>query len=304
MERTRIKQIDAFTSFPFQGNPAGVVMAAGQLTDKEMQNIALEMNASETAFIKPTTEEEWGDIHLRWFTPTQEVDLCGHATIAAFYALAEEGKYGISPDTPEAFGIQTRVGQLSVEINWRELRPYIHFDLPLPKFTRIDNREFDCTAPFNKPDLIPDDRASLVKDQNGYLYMLLSSKEQLEELEPHTGQFKELYLRHNINAIAAVALNDSPSGESNDHHEWYSRFFAPQLGVTEDPVTGSANGPIAIWLMEAGLISKETVRSKQGNPSGRKGYVDVLTEWDEQKLKRLTIAGTACTVLDGTIVLG
>lgn len=304
MERIRIKQVDAFTTVPFQGNPAGVVMDAGQLTDEEMQHIAREMNVSETAFIKPTTEDEWGDIHLRWFTPTQEVDLCGHATIAAFYALAEEGKYGIAPDTNEAFGIQTRSGDLSVEINWRELRPYIHFDLPLPNFSRIDNRKFDCTAPFNKPDLIPDDRAPLVMDQNGYLYFLLSSKEQLEELEPDPQQFKELYDRYKITAIAAVTLSNSPSGKDNDHHEWYSRFFAPQLGVVEDPVTGSANGPTAIWLMEAGLLKKETVRGKQGNPSGRKGYVDVLSEWEEQKLTRLTIAGTACTVLDGTIALG
>ena len=304
MERIRIKQIDAFTNVPFQGNPAGVVTNAGQLTDQEMQHIAREMNVSETAFIQPVGEDEWGDLRLRWFTPTQEGDLCGHATIAAFYALAEEGKYGISPDTPEAFGIQTRSGQLTVELNWAELRPYIHFDLPLPIFTQLDNREFDCTAPFNKPDLIPDDRAPLVRDQNGYLYLLLSSREQLEELEPDIRQFKQLYENHGITAIAAVVLNDSASGQEGDYYEWYSRFFAPQLGVVEDPVTGSANGPTAIWLMEAGLLDRETVRGKQGNPKGRKGYVDVLSEWEGAKPTRLTIAGTACTVLDGTIALG
>lgn len=301
MERIRIKQIDAFTSVPFQGNPAGVVMDAGQLTDTEMQHIATEMNVSETAFVQPVAEEEWGDLRLRWFTPTQEVDLCGHATIAAFYALAEEGKYGISADQAEAFGIQTRSGHLSVEINWHDLKPFIHFNLPIPEFTQIDNREIDCTAPFNRPDLIPDDRAPMVKDQNGYLYLLLSSNEQLNNLSPQGDAFKNLYKSLGITAIAAVTLNSEKEAPPRD---WDIRFFAPELGVMEDPVTGSANGPVAAWLMEAGLITNSTARGRQFNASGRTGYVDVSTQWEDGQIRWLTIAGTGCTVLDGTIVLG
>ena len=94
MRKIKIKQVDAFTKNPFCGNPAGVVTVASGLTEKQMQSIAKEMNLSETAFILPPTSPD-ADLSIRWFSQTREVDLCGHATIAGFYALAEEKKYGM-----------------------------------------------------------------------------------------------------------------------------------------------------------------------------------------------------------------
>ena len=112
MRRIAIKQVDAFTTQPFTGNPAAVVTQAAGFTAAEMQAIAREMNVSETVFVLPATDPE-ADLQIRWFTPTTEVALCGHATIACFQALAEEGRLG-APRTAGTFKVQTRSGTLPV----------------------------------------------------------------------------------------------------------------------------------------------------------------------------------------------
>jgi trans-2,3-dihydro-3-hydroxyanthranilate isomerase len=101
--------VDAFTDRPFQGNPAVVVPQADGLTDFQMQQIAREVNCSETAFVLTAATPE-ADFRLRWFTPTQEVDLCGHATIAAFHALAQEGRFNLSQGVTQILYIHAERG--------------------------------------------------------------------------------------------------------------------------------------------------------------------------------------------------
>jgi PhzF family phenazine biosynthesis protein len=113
MGKIELKQIDAFTKTPFQGNPAGVVLRAEGFTSEQMQRIAREMNLSETAFV--VKRRDGRIFSVRFFTPGKEVNLCGHATIATFHALAETGE--IPPSTPYTEVIQeTKVGRLPVRI--------------------------------------------------------------------------------------------------------------------------------------------------------------------------------------------
>ena len=146
MSSIRIKQIDAFTRKPFAGNPAGVVLDADHLRSVEMQRIANEMAVSETAFIlKPESEEN--DLRIRWFTPTNEVNLCGHATIAAFHALAEEGYFGLMIDEPQSFLMETKSGVINVDVEWKDLQPYIKMSLPIPHFFPFpDDYSLLCAA--------------------------------------------------------------------------------------------------------------------------------------------------------------
>src|SRR5206468_12305952 len=95
MARIRIKQVDSFTTVPHTGNAAGVVLDGKALTERQMQAIAREMIVSETAFVLPSTKMG-ADLRIRWFTPTVEVKMCGHATVASFHSLAEEGRMGMS----------------------------------------------------------------------------------------------------------------------------------------------------------------------------------------------------------------
>jgi trans-2,3-dihydro-3-hydroxyanthranilate isomerase len=128
-----IKHIDAFTDAPMQGNPAGVVLHGDGLTDPMMQGIAAEMALSETAFLLPPTATG-ADVRLRWFTPVNEVPLCGHATVATFHAVAEERLQGTGDHPRKTLRVETRSGILPVTIDRGGSGTTIHFGLPLPHF--------------------------------------------------------------------------------------------------------------------------------------------------------------------------
>ena len=124
--KIRLKHIDAFTDTPLTGNPAGVVVNAEGLTDQQMQKVAFEVAASETAFILPAETPD-AQLRIRWFTPTAEVPLCGHATVASFHALAEEGMFGMEKAGNYKFNLETksppRILFMAVNAGW-ETCPY------------------------------------------------------------------------------------------------------------------------------------------------------------------------------------
>ena len=146
--RIRLKKVDAFTDTPLAGNPAGVVVQADGLTDKQMQGIAREVAASETAFILPSSTPD-ADLRVRWFTPGTEVPLCGHATIAAFHALAEEGMFGMSGPGSYSFHLETRSGVLPVTVEKTPQASTIFFGIPVPEFTRAGQYKLDVMRLLN-----------------------------------------------------------------------------------------------------------------------------------------------------------
>lgn len=138
MKRVKIKQVDAFTKIPFCGNPAGVVTVAGGLTEEQMMNIAREMSVSETIFFFPPTSPK-ADLSIRWFTPKTEVELCGHATIAGFYTLAEEKKYGMEKVGTYKFKVQTKKGILDVVVKIMDKEQIkVTFFIPVPEFSKYN----------------------------------------------------------------------------------------------------------------------------------------------------------------------
>jgi len=298
MLAVRIKQIDAFTQQPFQGNPAGVVTDAELLTDEEMQLIAREMNLSETAFI---TESDEADLRLRWFTPTQEVDLCGHATIAAFHALAEEGKFGIEVGAELAFRVETRSGVLEVQLDWDEQQPIISFELPVHQFEE---------APLSKKRLAEalhlkatDFEATPMRASNGYSYTLVKERSLIDKARPNYQKIQSWWDDYGINALALATVN------TTDDVQWDMRFFAPALGVNEDPVTGSANGPMALYLWHQNKLHFDddgtlSARGLQGRTIGRPGFVEIKAKCNKAEVvTSLYILGRAVTVMDGTLHL-
>ena len=133
MKNYRVKHVDAFTTHAFAGNPAGVVIDAKGLSDSDMQLLAREKNLPETAFVLPPTIKG-ADLQIRWFTPSAEVALCGHATIASFHALAEEGMEGMSTQGQHYFKLQTKSGILQIRVEKNFQGTTIEFELPLPRF--------------------------------------------------------------------------------------------------------------------------------------------------------------------------
>ncbi|MBI4419067.1 MAG: PhzF family phenazine biosynthesis protein, partial [Ignavibacteriales bacterium] len=134
MKRISIRHVNAFTTAAYSGNPAGVVPDARGLSEETMQLIARELAMSETAFVLPSTIKIAG-LQIRWFTPATEVPLCGHATIAAFHTLAEEGMYGMRQNGTYRFAVQTKSGVLRVIVEKRTRGTTIEFQLPVPAFS-------------------------------------------------------------------------------------------------------------------------------------------------------------------------
>ncbi|MEX0929457.1 MAG: PhzF family phenazine biosynthesis protein [Balneolales bacterium] len=297
----KIKQVDAFTRKPYNGNPAGVVVDADHLSASEMQKIANEMNLAETAFVmKPDSEEN--DLRIRWFSPSQEVSLCGHATIAAFHVLAEDGHYGLEIDEPQSFMVETKSGSLAVDLDWKDLRPFIRFSLPIPRFFPFPDDISNLCGALGLSEI---ELSQKVKPQitgDGFCYVALKDYDSLKTLEPNFHLLRKFYDRHDICGFAVVTTDIG-----NKDNDWHMRFFAPALGINEDIVTGSANGAMAVFLLENGFLNDNkafySFKGTQGRFVNRTGYVTVVMTVKDGKAEDLQICGEAVTVMEGSMLL-
>lgn len=265
MELT-LYQVDAFTRTPFAGNPAAVCVLEETIPDELMQSIANEMNLSETAFVRRKGEGGW---HLRWFTPTDEVDLCGHATLATSHVLFERE---LVPANETAV-FQTLSGELRVV---RSAEGQLEMDFPSEPATMGFPAELIDNA-------IGVDGLKHAANRMDAL-VELGSEEQLRDLKPDMTAIAALEVR----GLIATAPADDPD------LDFVSRFFGPQVGVPEDPVTGSAHCCLAPWWGER--LGKTKMKARQ--ISTRSGQVEVELQGD-----RVLLRGHAVTVLTATLAI-
>lgn len=262
----RIRIIDAFTDRPFAGNPAGVVLLDGPDWPSEvwMQQVAAEMNLAETAFAYPlpTGEADWA---LRWFTPVLEVDLCGHATLATTHALQADGLL----DGPVRFA--TRAGVLRAEVD----DDRITLDFPLATVSPIAEPAGTAAA-LGVPVVAVHDTGSL-----GDLLVEVADETTVRAADPDLPVLARLPWR----GVIVTAAGDAG-------HDYVSRFFAPRVGIPEDPVTGSAHTALApFWSARLGRPDLVGLQA-----SRRGGLVHTTVAGD-----RVLLAGGAVTVLDGAL---
>lgn len=259
-------QVDAFTNRPFAGNPAAICVLPGPTDDRWMQLVAREMNLSETAFLY---REAAGTFHLRWFTPGVEVDLCGHATLATAHVLWTEDH--LRRDEPARFN--TRSGLLTAE----RRDGWIELDFPATPVT---------------PTPSPADAAALVASVDAPVRFASFSKfDALIELESEEAVRT---LAPDIARLAAVPVRGVivTGPASTPGFDFVSRFFAPRVGVDEDPVCGSAHcclGPY--W---GARLGKTDLLAAQVSPRG--GVIRVGLRGDRVKL-----SGQAVTVMRGEL---
>lgn len=260
---TPIYQVDAFTDQPFAGNPAAVCVLEEQKSDKWMQNVAREMNLSETAFLL----KEGEGFRLRWFTPTVEVDLCGHATLASAHVLWEEGYLG--PD--ESAHFKTRSGLLEAgrRNGWIEL----NFPEKAPRPAELP--EVMGQALGVKPQYI---------GRNEFDFLVeVDSEETLRNMKPDFNLLKDVQVR------GIIVTSQS---ETKDY-DFISRFFCPAVGVNEDPVTGSAHCCLAPYWKDK--LNKNELTAYQASERGGELKLKVGSE-------RVYLGGQAVTVVEGKLV--
>ena len=255
-------QVDAFTDRPFAGNPAAVCLLEEERDEPWMQAIAAEMNLSETAFVRPL-EEGFG---LRWFTPTVEVDLCGHATLASAHVLWSEQVIG--NDEPIEF--HTKSGVLTC-LRQREL---IELDFPAATVEPAEPTAGLAAALGVTP--------SFVGNSGSDQLVVVESEQVLRKLQPDFARMRKLDLR----AVMVTSAADDPQ------FDFVSRFFGPGVGIDEDPVTGSAHCSLGPFWSER--LGKTDMTAFQASVRG--GVVHVRVAGD-----RVILAGQAVTVTKGVL---
>jgi PhzF family phenazine biosynthesis protein len=281
-----IFQIDAFTKEAFNGNPAGVTFS-NDLSENEKQLIAKEMNLSETAFI---SSSQIADYKLQWFTPTKEIDLCGHATIASLHFLFETGI--ISDDQSVTF--QTRSGVINCSI--KDGRYFMQ--IPTPNLNEFEGCKEEILDAIGVERVHVSDLPFIILN-NGYLFIYVNSLDALWKFKPDYKKLYELSVTKKEFFDIAVFTTETIEKDSSAH----LRFFAPYHGIDEDPVTGSACGPLLLVLIKLGLIKNyienSSIKIEQGDVLNRKGRVDV--KFNSIK-NELMIAGNAITIIKGKII--
>jgi PhzF family phenazine biosynthesis protein len=263
----RLRTVDAFNDKPFTGNPAAVLVLPEAPADEWMAAVARETNLSDTGFV---IREELpdADFRLRWFTPTVEINLCGHATLASAHCLFEDGIGG-----PIRFA--TRSGVLTVD---RRADGALAMDFPAWPTT-------ECEAGSAVADAIGLPVEWTGRTANGFFILALVADERsVRDLSPDLAAVSELE--------ASVGLIVTAPADRGNEYDFVSRVFAPQAGIPEDPVTGSAHTVLAPYW--ADRLGRTSLRGLQVSP--RSGLVGV-----EMNSDRVTITGHAITVSDGEL---
>lgn len=268
----RLFTVDAFADRPFTGNPAAVCLLDAPAEAAWMQAVAAEMNLSETAFVVP---EQDGAFGLRWFTPTVEVDLCGHATLASAHALFESGTLG--PEGEARF--DTKSGRLTVR----------------PAGAATYTMDFPATPP------VPADAPAGLAETFGArpvwtgrsrfdVFVELSDEGAVRALAPDPVA---------VRALGARAVIVTARADAARPYDVVSRFFAPGSGIDEDPVTGSAH--CALGPYWAAKLGTDTLRCFQA--SARGGHVGVRVRAGSGPIgDRVELTGRAVTVLRGNLL--
>lgn len=294
-----IKQVDAFTETPLTGNPAGVVVDGEGLSERQMQMIAREMSVPETAFILPATVPG-AHLRIRWFTPTVEVPLCGHATVASFHALAEDGKFGMENPGSFTFSLETKSGVLPVSVEKSRDAIDVLFGLTLPEFVRAGQYKLDVMRILNITLEEFENRMPIVV--TNYLYVPIRRLHTIFSMKPNFFAMSQFLSNRNLSGLCVFTTETVDKG-SHVH----SRFFAPTMGINEDPVTGSANGPLGAYLFERGEVEPVgdavTIIGEQGDVIGRKGRVTIKLAVQGTQVTSVQIGGRAVTVVEGEMLV-
>lgn len=302
MKSYKVYQIDSFTRTKLRGNPAGVVSNADGLSQTQMQQIARELNNSETAFILTPPKGADYDVEVRFFTPTMEVPLCGHATIAAHYVRAIEGKH-----TAGRALQKTKAGILAVDTLWQngdfaiqmtQARPQIQAPLDesvvqaLIKALRI-----------NSSDLRADCPVCVAGTGHAKVMIGIKSLNLLHSLAPDMSALASISAKTECNGFYVFTLDE------NDEFLAHGRMFAPAIGINEDPVTGNANGPLGAYLVHYGILKhlqkgdEFNFSIKQGEAIGREGQMKVRVSIENSKPTLVQIIGEAVVAFETELVL-
>ena len=305
----RFVQVDVFTDRVFGGNPLAVFLDARGLDDALMQQIAREMNLSETVFLFPPSRPDCA-VALRIFTPAREVPFAGHPTVGTAWVLAA---HGMAPKGLARFVLEEKIGPVPVELEGNPARPdFIWMKHPGAIFDpALENRDAVARAlGLTEAELLPGAPIQPGSTGNKFLFVPLRDKAAVDQavldvrafLEamgdlPHLGIF---VFASDLDSTAGDRTAGDPAAD-----RVYSRMFAPHTsGVPEDPATGSASGPLGAYLVLNGLVGKGAlvrIVSEQGTKMGRQSFLHIRLAMQGETITGIRVGGGVVPVLEGEL---
>ena len=300
MKHIPLHQTDAFTDTLFCGNPAGVAFDADSLSTTEMENIAREMNLSETAFVlKPTADN--ADCKLRYFTSGKaEIKFCGHATVAALYEMGRAGEYGMAEPGTYALKIETNAGVLPMSVIKKSAADItVQFSAPNVQLEEYANDLSAFAKRLGIPPAALDQTKPVMIDRNlNYIYMAASSLKALGDLDFSFQHIIDTFREENI-VVFCLLVAETVDAANTVH----MRGLAPLVGVPEDPFTGSAQAGMATYARQNAMVdqSLHTLKVEQGHFIGRPGCAAIAVPRTANDPYLIT--GQAVHVFSTTITL-
>jgi trans-2,3-dihydro-3-hydroxyanthranilate isomerase len=297
-------QADVFTSQPFGGNPVAVFPDADGLTDDELQQIAREMNLSETVFVFPPTDPA-AVARLRIFTPTQEIPFAGHPVLGTFYVLAQLGRISIQePVTPVVQ--ECNIGLFSVELHAEQSRVVrVVMSQPKPEFLDpIDavNDVYLIGGALSLPKhVIADTKWPLQVVSTGLPVLIVPVRTltAVRSINPDASAIINVCERFGANGIMVFTTVTVESFASV-----HARMFAPKIGILEDPATGSAGGALGAYLVQNGVVEvgpTTDILIEQGYEIDRPSRILVQVESDDDVIQGVKVGGHCVMVVEGTL---
>jgi trans-2,3-dihydro-3-hydroxyanthranilate isomerase len=286
--------VDVFTEVALEGNPLGVFLDPGDLSSDEMQRITRELNLSETVFVFPATRSECA-ARVRIFTPAAEIPFAGHPTLGTAFALVRSGRV---PADMQSFVLEEGIGPVSIRVE-RAADPFRAW-LRTPPITL--GPIFDRTAcvralGLDVPDLLGEYPVEVGSAGNPFLYVPLGDRDAVDRAV----------------LDAPAMLRAAPHKAGNEVFLFcptpegvYARMFAPALGVSEDPATGSATGPLGAYLVKHGLLAARdgaAFTNEQGVKMKRRSLLHGIVRMRGDELDTIEIGGSAVAIIEGSLTL-
>ena len=284
---------DSFTNEKFKGNPAGVVLEGKGLEEDQMQLIARELGYPETVFIFKDDSK----IKVRFFTPKEEIDLCGHATIAYGTALVESGMINVN-EGENRIDIETNLGILPIiiTIEDRKIKNIMMYQAS-PKLSKdfiLDREKLAKSLNISRDDFR--EEIDIVKAYTGVwdLMIPLKSKEALDNIDGNMNLIKELSRELGIISLHPFYLDENK--------QLYARNLAPIVDIDEEAATGTSNGALTYYLYSLGIVrDREEISVIQGEQMGRKSEIRGKIQIENGEVKVL-IGGTALKIIEGNLI--
>lgn len=297
-------QADVFTDRPFGGNPVAVIPDAEGLKDFELQQIAREMNLSETVFVFPPTDPA-AAVRIRIFTPSQEIPFAGHPVVGTFYVLGRIGRVPLTEPVTRLLQ-ECNIGLFPVELHVREgeIRSIIMTQPPPQFLGAVEDVEdlYDIARALSlSKNLIAETNWPVEVVSTGLPVIIVPVRTltAVRSIKPDASALAQLCRRYGANGIM-VFTTVTVEEQSTVH----TRMFAPAIGIPEDPATGSASGALGAYLVQNGVVEvgpMTEIVAEQGYEIERPSRILVQVESDDDAIQTVKVGGQAVLVLEGTL---